>query len=117
MTYFHTTVGIKPSRAQTHTHMHLVLPDVYGEAAVAGHWVLVGALQGDGGFGSSTDFTAEDYSLPECTHHIRQRYKKLWSHCTQEACKLVSIQLELRFLILVIVFSYYSLNNTAVFGP
>lgn len=50
--------------------MHSVLPDVYGEAAVAGHWVLVGALQGDGGFRSSTDFTTEDYSLPEGTHHV-----------------------------------------------
>lgn len=50
--------------------VHLLLPDVYGEAAVAGHRVLVGAFQGDGGFGSSTDFTAENYSFPKCTHHI-----------------------------------------------
>ncbi len=50
--------------------MHSVLPDVYGKAAVAGHWVLIWALQGHGGFGSSTDFTAEDYSLPERTHHV-----------------------------------------------
>lgn len=48
----------------------LVLPDVDGEAAVAGHWVLVGALQGDGGFGSPTDFTAENHRLPERTHHV-----------------------------------------------
>ena len=46
------------------------LPDVYGEAAVAGHRVLVGAFQGDGGFGSSTHFTAEDHSLPERTDHV-----------------------------------------------
>lgn len=50
--------------------LHLPLPDVYGEAVVAGHRVLVGALQGDGGFGSSTDFTAEDHGLPERTHHV-----------------------------------------------
>lgn len=47
-----------------------VLPDIYGEAAVAGHWVLVGAFQGDRGFGSTTHFTAEDHRLPKCTHHV-----------------------------------------------
>lgn len=38
-----TTFSLK----HTHTRTHLVLPDVDGEAAVAGHRVLVGALQGD----------------------------------------------------------------------
>jgi len=47
-----------------------LLPDVDGEAAVAGHRVLVGALQGHRGFGSSTDFAAEDDSLSERTNHV-----------------------------------------------
>lgn len=65
-----------------------MLPDVDGEAAVAGHRVLVGALQGDGGFGSSTDFTAEDHRLPKRTHHVWQGVEELWSHCTQETSLL-----------------------------
>lgn len=76
--------------------MHFVLPDVYGEAAVAGHWVLVRALQGDGGFGSSTDFTAEDYSLPERTHHVWQRDEELWSHCTQKTSQALAHSVGLR---------------------
>lgn len=64
--------------------MHTVLPDVYGEAAVAGDGALVGAFQGDGGFGSPADFAAEDDSLPESTHHVWQRDEELWSHCSQE---------------------------------
>lgn len=75
-----TTFSLK----HTHTRTHSVLPDVDGEAAVAGHRVLVGALQGDGGFWSSTDFTAEDHRLPKRTHHVRQGVEELWSHCTQE---------------------------------
>lgn len=48
----------------------LLLPDVYGEATVAGHWILVWAFQGDRGFGSSTHFAAEDDGLSERTHHV-----------------------------------------------
>lgn len=46
------------------------VPDVNGEAAVTGDWVLVRTLEGDGGFGSSTNFTAEDHGLSERTDHI-----------------------------------------------
>lgn len=47
-----------------------LLPDVHGEAAAAGHRVLIGPFQSDAGFGPSADFTAEDHRLPKGTHHI-----------------------------------------------
>lgn len=56
-------------REQTKTH-GCSLPDVYGEPAAAGYRVLIGAFQSDGGFGSSTDFTAQNHRLPKRTHHI-----------------------------------------------
>lgn len=46
------------------------LPDVHGEAAAAGHRVLIGPFQSDAGFGPSADFAAEDHRLPEGAHHV-----------------------------------------------
>lgn len=57
-------------------------PDVDGEATVAAHGVLVGTLQGDGGFGSSAHFTAEHHGLAKCTRHVRQGVEELRSHCS-----------------------------------
>ena len=90
-----------------------VLPDVYSEAAVAGHRVLVGALQGDAGFGSSTHFAAEDYSFPERTHNVWQRDEELRSHCTQETHHWVlTPQPFLQFLVGTKHFTLnYSLQN------
>lgn len=65
----------RDGRFQAHT------PDVDGEAAVAAHGVLVGTLQGDGGFGSSAHFTAEHHGLAKRTHHVRQGVEELRSHC------------------------------------
>lgn len=65
--------------------MVCLLPDVDGEAAAAGYRVLIRAFQSDGGFGSSTDFTAENHRLPKRAHHIWQRVEEFWSHCAQEA--------------------------------
>lgn len=67
------------NRKATKTRMSQA-PDVNGETAVAGHRVLVGALQGDGGFGSSTRFAAEDHRLPEGTHDVGERHQELRSH-------------------------------------
>lgn len=61
--------------SKTHT------PDVDGEAAAAAHWVLVGTLQGDAGFGSSAHLAAEHHCLAEGAHHVRQRGEELWGHC------------------------------------
>lgn len=47
-----------------------LLPDVHGEAAAAGHRVLIGPFQSDAGFGPCADFTAEDHRLPKGAHHI-----------------------------------------------
>lgn len=71
--------------AATHSNTHKHRPDVDGEAAAAAHWVLVGTLQGDTGFGSSTHFAAEHHRLAERAHHVRQRGEELWGHCVSAA--------------------------------